>query len=105
MATKAMWEVDPETRSKVRRQGPVYIACPFGFWYANMLSSCNLVGRPPKGIKQQRVLRLRCPIATMGVSQVRHLHLPHVRRQASRPRRPHLLCPQRIDGCFQVGRD
>lgn len=73
---------------------------------ANDGSSLVLVaGRSPEGIEQRRLLRLQRAVAAVGVAQVRHLHLPHVRGQAPGPGRAHLLRAQRVDGRLQVGRD
>lgn len=59
MATKAMWEVDPETRSKVRRGQLLDRAMmprtilPHGTRLFSPLTCvlCHLVGRAPEGIE------------------------------------------------------
>jgi len=71
MASKAMWEVDPETRSKVT---PLPSSFP-----PSILSSIELTypqaPRDPKNRSKRPVLRLRGAVSAMGVPQVRDLYL------------------------------
>lgn len=69
------------------------------------LLTSNLPARhPPKAPRQHHLRRLRGPVPAMGLAQIRHLHLPHLRRPAPRPRRPHLLRPLHPNGLVQARR-
>ena len=81
-----MWEVDPETKSKV------YV----------LLEPCQLpeelhikpictARTPPENPWKCNLRRLLCPFPAMGLPQVRHLYLPHMRRPTPRVRRTYLL--------------
>lgn len=134
MASKAMWEVDPETRSKVRRSlslcsppnlafasFPLYCGDSDGHGYTSpgiehlawYLASTGglttnwsiLVGCSAKRVQEQCLLRLQCPLATVGIAKVWHLHLPELRRSPPRARRAHFLCPKHIHGRLQGQRD
>lgn len=111
MASKAMWEVDPETRSKVRNRedkwrGPVPIHVISTSIASNRRLthhlSNNTASRHPKRIRELSMLRLQCPFAAMGLPEVRHIHLPQLRRCPSRPGRAHFLRKIHLHGRLQT---
>lgn len=60
----------------------------------------HLVGGHPKGSEEQHLLRLQRPVPSMGVSQVRRLHLLVLCRRPPRTGSAHLLREEHFDGCF-----
>ena len=96
-----MWEVDPETKSKVTMRIilPLFSLCPL------FQLIVSLAPRTPKAPRERPLLRLPRSVAAMGLAQIRHLHLPRMRRPASGTRRAHFIRAQYHDGRVQRGGD
>ena len=88
-----MWEVDPETKTKVHPSlspiQPLLIAIP----------AARNITKTPREHDLHRLLR---PFPTMGLSKVRHLYLLDMRWPAPRSRSAHLLCTVNTDGLIQA---
>ncbi len=88
-----MWEVDPETKSKVYL---LLIPCRYlTIIYTKPFSTART---PPEEPWKRNLRRLLCPFPAMGLSQIRHLHLPHMRRPTPRARRTYLVRPLNTNG-------
>jgi len=58
----------------------------------------NTARGDPERSQKQRLLRLRRPEPAMGLSQIRHFHLPVLRRRSPWSWCSHLVCPIHLDG-------
>ncbi len=129
-----MWEVDPETRSKVcrlarfafreqrslRRSGLLpFLARANSHSYASSTKSRREEGVGTTDVVTAGLLHhngykaLFSPYAQVsnsnrtytGIPQILYLHLPLLRRNPPRSRRTHLLRPLYLYGCLQTERD
>ena len=89
-----MWEVDPETKSKVYMCSSNRVNTS-PTMYTKPLSTART---PPEEPWKCDLRRLLCPFPAMGLPQIWHLHLPHMRRPTPRARRPYFVRPLNSDG-------